>query len=227
MIEVITNHPVAYESPDHLHPHGTANDNSTNKNFVKEIKEYFNNKPFNFLDLGCSGGQLVVDISKLDPDVVAVGLEGSDYSVKHNRGHWQNSYNSNLFTCDITHPFEVKINGNLGKFNLITAWEVLEHIPPHLLDSVFKNIYNHLADDGIFAASINMSSDKPKGVELHLTREKPPFWEKVFFKNNFEMIGEGIYSTSTAHYAHHYIFKNRVRGRSNGKSFWTTLKKKI
>ena len=226
MITLVTNHPVAYESPDHLYPWGTKQDNSTNPNFVEEINNYFNKDAFNFLDLGCSGGQLVIDMKNLHPNNVAVGLEGSDYSVKHKRANWSEYHNQNLFTCDITEPFHIKNNGDNIKFDLITAWEVLEHIAPEQLDGLFQNIYNNLSENGIFAGSIHMGSDKPDGVELHLTRERPPFWEKVFDRNNLEMVGEGEYGSPRGQYAHHYLFEHRVRGRENGDSFWTTLKKK-
>ncbi|MEZ5405600.1 MAG: hypothetical protein R3F23_05300 [Verrucomicrobiia bacterium] len=33
-VKVITNYPVAFESPDHIAPKGTAENNSTNKKFV-------------------------------------------------------------------------------------------------------------------------------------------------------------------------------------------------
>jgi len=225
MIKLNTNHPIAYESPDHLYPWGTKQDNSTNPNFVREIGNLFESS-FNFLDLGCSGGQLVIDMKNLHQDNIAIGLEGSDYNVKHQRSNWPEYYNQNLFTCDITEPFSVTSNGQDVKFDIITAWEVLEHIAPEQLDGLFQNVYNNLSDSGIFAGSINMGSDKPNGVELHLTRETPPFWEKVFERNGLEMVGDGEYDPKNKQYAHHYMFEHRVRGRMNGCSFWTTLKKR-
>ena len=227
MIKIITEHPVAYESPDHLYPWGTKRDNFTNENFVNEIDNYFNNQSFNFLDLGCSGGQLVIDMLGLHDENISIGLEGSDYSIKHQRANWPQYHNKNLFTCDITKPFNI-VNDNINvKFNLITAWEVLEHIHPDDLDGVFQNIFNHLDDDGIFAGSINMGSDAPNGVELHLTRQPPSYWEDVFTRNNLKMVGPGEFDNPPGQYAHHYLFTHRVRGRNNGCSFWTTLKKTI
>tara|TARA_Y100000592_G_scaffold79104_1_gene124620 strand:- start:272 stop:967 length:696 start_codon:yes stop_codon:yes gene_type:complete len=231
MIRIETDKPVAFDSPDHIDPWGTARDNTTNINFVNELYEYFEQKPFSFLDLGCSGGQLVVDILNLNPNEnISIGLEGSDYSAIRKRDNWSTHYNKNLFTCDITEPFKILNDDKLMKFDIISSWEVMEHLPSDKLDNVFQNIYNHLSDDGIYACSINVGSDRPNGVELHLTREKPPFWEEVFDRNGFKMVGgggnwgEGV---GDKKYSHHYMFEYRARGNSkNGCSFWTTIVKK-
>ena len=79
------------------------------------------------MDLGCSGGQTVADFMKLGWQ--GVGLEGSDFSLKHPRANWAMLANTNLFTCDITKPYQIKLDSRPAKFHLITAWEVMEHIP--------------------------------------------------------------------------------------------------
>ena len=55
-----TQHPIAVDSPDHLYPTGTANDNSKNLAFVDEVL-IWKSKP-NVMDLGCAGGQYIIDI---------------------------------------------------------------------------------------------------------------------------------------------------------------------
>jgi len=108
-----TKHPVAYESPDHLAPKGTAENNSTNKKFVlhmdAKLHREFTNGTLNIMDLGCSGGQMVADFIALRWR--GVGMEGSDYSLKHRRAHWAELANKNLFTGDITKPFQVTLDG--------------------------------------------------------------------------------------------------------------------
>src|SRR5688572_7916885 len=128
-ISVATSNPVAYSSPDHVAPFGTMYDNSTNRKFVLHMNEVissqFKTGPRGFMDLGCSGGQLVADFKEIG--WTAVGLEGSDYSLKHKRANWATLANTNLFTCDITKPFQVMLDQKPLCFHLITAWEVLEH----------------------------------------------------------------------------------------------------
>jgi hypothetical protein len=78
-IQLKTEHPIAYESDDHLNPYGTAQDNTRNPRFVDKCVRLYKDK-MSFLDLGCSGGGLVFDFALRGYD--SIGLEGSDYSKK-------------------------------------------------------------------------------------------------------------------------------------------------
>ena len=80
---------LAFDSPDHLCPYGTKIENSTNLHFIEKlnaIARHNGKNQFNVLDLGCSGGQFVKDC--IDNGFEAAGLEGSDYSLKHQRACW-------------------------------------------------------------------------------------------------------------------------------------------
>lgn len=152
-MKVETEYPIAFDSPDHLIPEGTKNDNSTNPYFIQEVERYFGNNKIRVLDLGCSGGQLIRDF--LDRGHIAMGLEGSDYSIKHKRANWPDLHNKALFTCDISRPFKIKDDSdNPMQFDCITAWEVIEHIHPSRIDQFFTNITNHMHEKSIFAGSI-------------------------------------------------------------------------
>jgi len=157
--KVITDFPIAFDSPDHLAPRGTAQDNSSNELWIKNIVDLFGRKrKIRAMDLGCAGGALVKDLLKHTP--YAIGLEGSDYSVIHARVCWPKFYNNNLFTCDISRPFHIEYDNKPFLCDVITAWEVCEHIHPDRIESFFKNIYNHLAPVGVFMASVSTFSDK-------------------------------------------------------------------
>ena len=57
---VRTEREVAYESPDHLTPWGTKQNNSTNGRFNDKLyKLYPKQEQLKVLDMGCSGGGLV------------------------------------------------------------------------------------------------------------------------------------------------------------------------
>jgi len=151
-----------------------------------------------FMDLGCSGGQLVKDFKDLN--WIAVGLEGSDYSLKHKRANWRALAGTNLFTCDITKPFRVKLDQQDLRFHLITAWEVMEHISSSDLDGLFENIRRHLVVGGYFIASTSSAPSVVDGIELHQTRMTNAEW-KEFIKRQYpdlEAVDLGLK-------IHHYV----------------------
>ena len=179
-ITLVTSHPVAYSSPDHIVPYGTMFNNSTNRKFVLYMDQFLSSHFMPgqraFMDLGCSGGQLVADF--LEIGWLAVGLEGSDYSLRHRRANWATLANKNLFTCDITKPFQVLTDQKPLGCHLITMWEVLEHINTNDLPQLFENISNHLVDGGIFIASTASGPSIVNGVELHQTRWTNEQWQR-------------------------------------------------
>src|SRR4029077_9548912 len=109
---------------------------------------------------------------------VAVGLEGSDYSLKHSRANWRTLANKNLFTSDITKPFRVKLDQQNLRFHLITACEVMEHIKVEDLEILFENIRSHLVEGGFFIASTSSSTSIVDGIELHQTRMTNSQWRE-------------------------------------------------
>jgi cyclopropane fatty-acyl-phospholipid synthase-like methyltransferase len=181
-ITIKTDYPIAFDSPDHITPWGTMRDNTSNLDFIEEIQTFFKEDKekdnFNFLDLGCSGGQLVIDFHKRGN--LSVGLEGSDYSVKHQRANWPDYHNINLFTCDVTKPYSVYNNGEIVKFDMINAWEVVEHIHPEDLSNFFMHINNNLKPGGIFLASISVVPDNATGIDLHQSVFSEGEWYNKF-----------------------------------------------
>jgi 2-polyprenyl-3-methyl-5-hydroxy-6-metoxy-1,4-benzoquinol methylase len=203
---------VAYESPDHIIPIGTKYDNSTNLNYIKEVENFFNRKPLNILDLGCAGGQLIVDFIKNGHN--AFGIEGSDYNIKNKTENWVKYYEKNLWTADITKKIEIKDEKQEPVlFDLISCWEVVEHIHPNDLNFLFDQITSFLKPDGIFVASINSGHDcrrdeKGKLLFLHQSVFQENFWREEILKNR-NIIA--------------YPFTNVVRKMDN--SFYIGIKK--
>jgi hypothetical protein len=111
-LKVITEKSVALESPDHIFPVGTKNDNSTESNYISEVENYFDNKKINVMDIGCAGGQLAVDFYNRGHN--SIGLEGSDYNIKHKQFNWTEYHEKVLWTADLTKPLKVvDENGNV------------------------------------------------------------------------------------------------------------------
>ena len=185
-VNLITDYPVAYKSLDHLYPHGTIRDNTRYPRFVKKCEELLGRENgLAFLDLGCSGGGMVLDAALRGH--LSIGLEGSDCSAKELRAEWR-LLGDRLKTCDITKPFRLEqADGMIQKFDIITAWEVMEHIAENDLPQLFCNIQEHLSDDGYFIASIaNWDDIDPKtGVNWHVTVHPYDWWKARFEQAGF------------------------------------------
>ena len=183
IFHLITKHPVAVNSLDHIYPCGTSRDNSVNYMFNKKLYDLFPNQKIYIMDLGCSGGGMVK--SFLDAGHIAIGLEGSDYSLLHQRAEWA-TIPDNLFTCDITEPFIVH-DGNEKpfRFDVITAWEVLEHIEEKDIVGLIENIHSHLKSGGLFIGSTTDMDWVENGVEYHRTKKPFQWWVDLFGEYQF------------------------------------------
>lgn len=213
-----TDYPIAYESPDHINPWGTKRDLSRQLRFEKKLTYYMQFKIFNnILDLGCSGGAFISAMHDLG--FQSIGIEGSDFSKKNNRGPWAFLSNFVLFTGDITKPFQIRISDEKKnvEFDIITAFEVLEHLKEDQIESLFSNIELHSSINTRLIFSISQSDDFINGVNLHQTVKKEEWWIA-----KFERLGWVKCNLSMLYFNKHYL-----RGKHFGapSSFEVVLKK--
>jgi SAM-dependent methyltransferase len=175
-LKVSTKHPVAIHSEDHRQPRGTKNDNTRHPRFVRRTEEIFKSAIVYHMDLGCAGGGLVLDF--ILKGHVSVGIEGSDYSLKERRAEWRVIPN-HLFTADVTEPYDVQTHdGAPVQFDVISAWELLEHLPESRLPRFFDNVRRHLKPGGIFVASVATFEDRDPatGAVWHVTVKPKDWW---------------------------------------------------
>jgi len=209
-LHVETEHPVAITSDDHIHPRGAQFDNSANPAFNKRVYDLLGHPPkARFLDLGCSGGALVR--SFLEDGHVAVGVEGSDISKRLRSGEW-GVIPQSLFTADITRPFSVVDEERKPVlFDVITAWEVLEHIPEEVLDGLLSNIARHSHAGSYFIGSVDMLPDGNPllGVVYHRTLKPRDWWEGRFRAWGFEPVAK-----------HSFVRQDMVRGNGLSLKDW-------
>jgi 2-polyprenyl-3-methyl-5-hydroxy-6-metoxy-1,4-benzoquinol methylase len=186
-VYVRTDFPIASHSPDYVHPHGTKQNNSRHLRFNTKLHQLFDTtqRPLTLLDLGCAGGGFVK--SCLDDGCIAVGIEGSDYSMRTARAEWGALGGRFLFTADITRPFEIRICSLGGESTLlcdvVTAWEVLEHVAEPDLEGVCRNICRHLSAGGIAVMSISTVEYVYDGVALHQTVRPKEWWVTTFARH--------------------------------------------
>ena len=174
---------VAFTSPDHLMPWGTRRDNSQNRRFNDKLYKLFPrfHDVLKVLDLGCSGGGFVKNC--LDDGCLAVGLEGSDVSKKFQRAEWR-TIPEFLFICDVTAEFEMSIETKSGwqrlEFDVVTCWEMMEHIAEAGITTVAANVKKHLAPGGLWIMSVSSIEDVVNGVRLHQTVQPKGWWVQKF-----------------------------------------------
>jgi 2-polyprenyl-3-methyl-5-hydroxy-6-metoxy-1,4-benzoquinol methylase len=189
MITVECEKHIALESKDHTNPIGCVQDNNTNYLYLMQVKKYFNKSNISVMDLGCAGGQMVIDHTNMND--IAVGLEGSSHVLNGKGAHnWTNYKDKNLFLCDITEEFLCKNNNEQIIFDYIQLWEVFEHIPEEKLSQLFLNINKHLSDGGLLCGSIStIPCDSGNHVCI-----KPKEWWILTFKNNGFELNEYIFN---------------------------------
>ncbi|MNL26962.1 hypothetical protein D3C87_1485260 [compost metagenome] len=121
---------------------------------------------------------------------MGVGLEGSDISRLQQRAEWR-LLRDTLFTCDVTRPFALG-RGEIEtfKFDVISAWEVLEHLTAEGVEGLFANLARHTRPGSIFACSISQVDGgfTEDGTPLHQTLEPLPWWQERAAKHGFDVL---------------------------------------
>lgn len=195
MTRLVTEHPVAVDYNDH---YDRENDPAMcvccfrNQKFNNRLYRLFPDKKIKVLELGCADGAFVYDVNK--DGHFAIGLEGSDWFLKHKHKvvNFPNHYTpakrsvnyviddtsswhlipDNLFTCDVAKPYTLFNDSNeVMKFDVICAWEVMEHIKEEEIEQFYQNVSKHLADGGFFILSVSTQRG-----EFHKTVKQRPWW---------------------------------------------------
>ncbi len=204
-ISVITDFPVAYDSDDHKYPEGTWMDNSLHIPFVDEVETTFSGRKINFMDLGCAGGQLVVEMHNRGH--IAVGLEGSDHSISPSLdmvkkmgcmpagySNWLKYGRDILHTCDVTKDYTVVMDENPLQFDLISCWDVMEHFYPEQIGTFCSMVSKHLKPGGLFIATIALfssgknhgdTSEIPETLDYHKSIF-PKSWWRIALEHYFD-----------------------------------------
>lgn len=180
ILELKTDYPIALSSNDHINPDSTTEGVPRPTLFVQNCIDVLGSN-IKSLDLGTGAAGLVFEFAM--NSVLAVGVDGSNFCRMNRIGYWPLLPN-NLFTCDITKPFNFVSRDTkaVTNFDVITMWEVLEHIAEQDLASLFINVRRHLDERGYFIGSISLLEYVDgTGSPYHVTL-KPREWWKAKFK---------------------------------------------
>lgn len=179
MIRFYTDHLHPLYSKDYTEPKGGAHDNNGNDDFVN----YFKEKSINYLDLGCAGAAIVESMFKQGHN--SFGIDGSDAQKKQGLNSW-GRIPDRLFNADITQPFHFvdESTSERIKFDVISAWDVLEHLYEDKLASFCDNLKNNLKPDGVFVCGIADFADEGYHVTLH----DKQWWIDMFDSNGIALV---------------------------------------
>jgi len=202
-MKIKTEYPICFESPDYYEPVGAVNDDNSNEKYADELEVRFGKK-LNYLELGCAGGTFIDLLVSKGHN--AFGIDGTDHPLKIGRPAWLKYFNQRLFTCDLAKPFEITDN---PKFDVVSAWEFMEHVPTDSIDFILSKIYEILDENGIVVFGISMAE---------CSHHQSVFPEKVWNENYFNKLFE----------VHQYDLTNKYREDyfPGHDSFFTILKKK-
>ena len=180
-------HRVAVDSNDHINPDSTLEGAVRPTLFVHDVIKVLGPN-FKALDLGTGAAGLVFEFAA--NGVLAVGIDGSDFCRRNRIGYWP-LLPHNLLTCDITKPFSFSAvhESNTAKFDLITMWEVLEHLHEHDLPELFRTIESNLSEQGFFVGSVSLVEySDANGSPYHVTLKPREWWNEKFASHGLEML---------------------------------------
>ena len=225
-IAILSEEEFCFSEPDYtIHENNlqlscsAAEDNHTDSSLIQDICSRF--AKLNCLDLGCAGGALILDLNKQTNTDICIGLDGSNGVYRH--ASWKDKKNHEVLRhANLVKKFEIKKNGNLVKFDAISCFEVIEHFERDQLDVFFKNVSNHLKDDGFFFGSIALFPDtrdsngyhqdhprynpKLKQYKLHKTvLNNSEEWDKILEK--YFKVVEYDFSVKLRNHKNSYYFK--------------------
>jgi hypothetical protein len=182
-----TDYPIAVDSNDHISPDSTTEGVSRPTLFVQNCISLLG-QDMKCLDLGTGAAGLVFEFAM--NQVLAVGVDGSDFCRLNKIGYWP-ILSNNLFTCDITKPFSFISRDTQGpiEFEVITMWEVLEHIAENDLPDLFSNIAYHLSSRSYFIGSVSLLEyTSGDGIPYHITKKPREWWKSKMLESGLAML---------------------------------------
>jgi SAM-dependent methyltransferase len=197
------------ENPEFLNPRGARYDGISidPKSFINKSKKFFG-KNYSHLDLGCGSGSLIY--YSREENIDAVGIDNI-LDQKSKYAFWLSKYKNAYLNTDITKDFQIYSKEEDAKFDLITLWEVFEHIEKQDLPILIKNIAKHMNKNSLLIGSVcTIRDENPlKKSVYHKTVENKDWWISKFKEN-------GICEFKD----HDYYTEDMIRGNGIGYFDW-------
>lgn len=108
------------------------------------------------IDIGCGDNSFINQLKERFTPAIAVGADLSHPDAD--------------YVIDITQDHAVS-----GRYDLATAFDVMEHLRPSQVDQALENI-SRISDKFLFTISFRESMHTVNGEPLHMTVESPGWW---------------------------------------------------
>ena len=189
---------VAEWSPDHQHPHGAVEDIHYLPHLLLAKAAVNACAPLSWCDLGTGVGSLPLAVARLGIDDV-LAIDGTDAALRAGLVRLP----SNYFIADLTKPIHVSVvDGLPAHFDLVSALELLEHIPDDGLTDLFRNIRK--LEPRFLLFTIGLQPDPPYHVNLKRMSE----WIELLWKAFPELVLDDPLSEKIFTMAKHPRFQN-------------------
>ncbi len=152
------------------------------------------------LDMGCGRGRAVRHLRDhgfrcLGVDITLSGTRGTDITKE------------SPSTIGFTEAPLWKTPFANNQFEYTFSTDVMEHIPPGMVDATIKEIYRITRVETFLCIS---TIDDVNYENLHKTIKTIPWWRKQFAKLNFKAVNTHIVDPETFVMLCHYVNKRRV-----------------
>ncbi len=145
------------------------------------------------LDLGCGHGRAVIALRTLGYDCWGVDITLAGLPSTGTRGFVE----APLWTI----PYKD------NQFEYTFSTDVMEHIPPKMVEAVIKEIYRITRVETFHCVS---TVDDPNYPNVHLTIEPIKWWRDQFSRLNLNQVDTHIVSPEEFLLLCHYVNKRRV-----------------
>ena len=109
-----------------------------------------------------------------------VGLDGNPYFIKLNP-HLA-GYSDHFKLVDLNTPVRLGLSGRDLEFDLVTSFEVLEHIQESSVPTLIESMKNHLKPGGVLLCTASLVD----GLDVHITVKPREWWSEKFDIAGFE-----------------------------------------
>ena len=128
-----------------------------------------------FIDLGCAGGGYIREV--IDDGYLGIGVDGFSAFKQNGIDGWS-KHPDHFFQLNIAKPITVESGGVPLKFDVVTAWEVAEHLYEDEIDPFVKNLANLVTDEGLIIITVSLRDDRG-----HFTLKPEEWWEDILINN--------------------------------------------